>query len=112
MVLKNSLILVSLVVLTSCGGSVQTASKKNSSALPDGEQLYLENCASCHGIDGTLGKAGANNLSTTKLSDQEIKTIIEVGNSNGMPRFKEILGGDEEIEAVLQYIKGFRRIDG
>lgn len=112
MVLRIFIITVGLFALTSCGGSVQTADKKESGALPDGEQLYLENCASCHGIDGTLGKAGANNLTTTTLSDQELKTIIEVGNSNGMPRFKEILGGDEEIEAVVYYIKGFRRIDG
>ena len=112
MVLKTSILFASLIVLTSCGGSVQSASNKDSSGLPDGEQLYLENCASCHGIDGTLGKAGANDLSATMLSDQEMKTIIEVGNSNGMPRFKEILGGDEEIEAVIHYIKGFRRING
>lgn len=101
-----------MFALASCGGSVQTADKNDPNAVPDGEQLYLENCASCHGIDGTLGKAGANDLSTTKLDDQALKKIIEVGNSNGMPRFKEILGGDEEIDAVIYYIKGFRRIDG
>ena len=70
----------------------------------------MENCASCHGLDGTLGKAGSKDLSKTTMDFQQLKKVVEVGTSNGMPRFKEILGGEEEVEAVVQYVMGFKRI--
>lgn len=111
MVLKNGWFILILFALVSCGSDVQTGKSGERGSLPDGETLYLENCATCHGIDGTLGKAGSKDLTKTTLQVHELKKIVEVGTSNGMPRFKEILGGDAEVEAVVHYIMGFKRIN-
>lgn len=112
MVLKVvSTAIVFFFFLASCSGKVKTGEQKERASLPDGEELYMSNCASCHGLDGTLGKAGSKDLSKTTMQFEELKTVVEVGTSNGMPRFKEILGGNEEVEAVVQYIMGFKRIN-
>lgn len=103
--------MVVVVLLGSCGGgSTETGAQEKRNTLPDGGKLYLENCASCHGLDGTLGKAGSKDLSKTTMDFIQLKKVVETGTSNGMPRFKEILGGDEEVEAVVQYVMGFKRI--
>lgn len=111
MVLRIIVITCISVACVACNDNVKTSTEKNErNALPDGNALYLENCASCHGLDGTLGKAGSKDLSTTTLDFLQLKKVVEVGTSNGMPRFKEILGGEEEVDAVVQYIMGFKRI--
>ncbi len=110
MVLRFLSIPAVLVLLVSCGGEAKTGTPEKRDVLPDGAQLYMENCASCHGLDGTLGKAGSKDLSQTTMDFMQLKKVVEAGTSNGMPRFKEILGGDEEVEAVVQYIMGFKRI--
>lgn len=111
MVLRFFSITLALLLLISCGENIKTDNEREGrNALPDGAKLYMENCASCHGLDGTLGKAGSKDLSKTTMDFIQLKKVVEVGTSNGMPRFKEILGGDEEIEAVVQYVMGFKRI--
>jgi cytochrome c6 len=111
MVLRFFPIPFALFLLFSCGGNVKNGNKEDiKNVLPDGNALYIENCASCHGLDGTLGKAGSKDLSKTTLDFQQLKNVIEVGTGNGMPRFKEILGGEEEVDAVVQYVMGFKRI--
>lgn len=101
-----------LSALVSCGSKEKSSDEKKENVVPDGAELYMENCATCHGLDGTLGKAGSKDLTKTTMQAHELKKIIEGGTSNGMPRFKEILGGDAEVEAVVQYIMGFKRING
>lgn len=112
MVLRKITTLVCLVLVCSCGNKTKTGTPTTPEGLPDGAALYIENCASCHGADGTLGKAGSKDLTKLTKDFQQIKKIIEEGTQNGMPRFKEILGGDEEVEAVVQHIIGFKRING
>lgn len=113
MVLRSLISFSCIAVLTLACNSKgsKSASESSKVEIPDGAALYTENCATCHGIDGTLGKAGSKDLTKTTLQADELKQVIEFGTSNGMPRFKEILGGDEEVEAVIQYIKGFKRIN-
>src|SRR5690606_24205200 len=103
MVLRFFSIVFILFLLVSCGGDVKTGNQQEDrNTLPDGNALYMENCASCHGLDGTLGKAGSKNLSETTMDFLQLKNVVEFGTSNGMPRFKEILGGEEEVDAVVQ----------
>lgn len=111
MVLRFFSIAFMLFLLSACRGNVKTGSQEEDrNSLPDGNALYMENCASCHGLDGTLGKAGSKDLSKTTMDFQQLKKVVEVGTGNGMPRFKEILGGDAEVEAVVEYVMGFKRI--
>ena len=80
-------------------------------------EVYLKNCASCHGKDGkaqTLiaSKLGVKDLSHSKLSDAQIEQQIREGrpadqNSAKMPAFKDRLT-DEEIKSLITVVKEFR----
>lgn len=104
MVLKYSIAVVVLLLLASCGGNVKTGTSDGEKPAPDGAVLYGENCASCHGLDGAMVKAGAKDLTKTAMDYMQLKKVIEGGTPNGMPRFKEVLGGEKEVEAVVQYV--------
>ncbi len=78
-------------------------------ALPEksGKEIFENNCARCHGTDGTKGKWGAKNLKASTLSDTELLTII----SNGkriMPAWKQSLS-EHQIKLVKDYIKTLRK---
>ena len=70
----------------------------------DGAQLFLNNCASCHGVNGKLGMSGAKNLSKIILNDKQIARVIMNGKGT-MPAFKEILSSDTEIQAVVKHVR-------
>lgn len=92
---------------------------------PLGERVYVERCAVCHGTDGTGKGAAAPSMyprprdftlgqfkyKTTPPgqppSDADlINTVANGLQASAMPYFKDILA-PEEIEAVVEYIKGF-----
>ncbi len=95
------------MVVVGCNTSTDTAIS-DINYVPNGEQLYKQNCIACHGADGTLGKAGSKNLQQSTLSYDEVHKMIEVGGGNGMPRFKEILGRKGEVDAVVEYVMQMR----
>lgn len=105
MVLRSSFFIVSILLLTACGGG----SSKND-AIPSespeekGASLYTVNCASCHGEDGKLGSSGAKDLSVSKLNDKQIEKIIRKG-KNAMPSQEAILETDENIKLVIEHVK-------
>jgi len=108
-------VLFALIYLSFMFSSCTSSTSDNSidiktDSLPDGTQLYMENCAACHGRDGTLRKAGSKDLSEITLNFAEIKQVVELGTAQGMPRFKEILKTQENIEAVTSHVLGFQRI--
>ncbi len=109
MVLRYSIIATSLFLLASCGGNVKTGTSDGEKPAPDGATLYMENCASCHGMDGAMGKAGSKDLTKTTMDYMQLQKVIEGGTPNGMPRFKEVLGGEKEVEAVVQYVMGLKK---
>ncbi len=69
-----------------------------------GEQVYVEQCAPCHGLEGEGGVG--TNLQTSVLPRQELSTLITEGRG-GMPAFAATLG-PEEIEGVADYVAGLR----
>lgn len=111
---KVSLFIVTLFLVASCdGSSVETSSTSTDSGTsvnaPDGAALYSTHCATCHGLDGKLGKSGSKDLTQTTLQFLDIKKTIETGTIGGMPRFKGILKDDAEIDAVVQYVLLLKR---
>ncbi len=72
-----------------------------------GKQLFNSNCIICHGDDGKLGQAGAKDLSISKLSKEEIVSIVTTGR-NSMPPYKKYFT-PEEIEAIADYVKTLRK---
>lgn len=74
----------------------------------EGAAIYAKKCAVCHGKDGKgapAGKAmGAKDLTTSKLSEAEIVTVVENGKGKMTP-FKGKLT-DAEVKAVSKFVKG------
>ena len=73
----------------------------------DGEPLFGQNCAACHGSDGRGGER-APNIATTHdvvaLSDAELHDIVSKGRlSTGMPGFGAL--GDDKVDALAAYVR-------
>lgn len=87
-------------------------------AATSGADLFADNCASCHGLDGKARtpagkKFGAKDLSLSKLSDAEIEKQIRDGTKNDrgadkMPAFKDKLSASD-ISTLVSFAKTFRR---
>jgi len=85
---------------------------------PDGNALFLKNCAPCHGADGRAGtraarKLGVKDLTASKTTDVEIERQIREGKkdetgSQRMPSFTGKLK-DEEILALIATVKSLRK---
>lgn len=98
-------IIAFFVGLYSCTSQPElSSSESNVPEIIDGKALFMNNCASCHGVDGKLGMSGAKNLMETNLSDTEIKKIITYGKKT-MPAFKELIPTAKEIDAVVQHVR-------
>lgn len=110
MVLKIAPILIGLWLLSGCSetGSPESKTSNEEVSPPDGEMLFLNNCAACHGTDGKLGTSGAFDLTQTKLGTEEIKQIIIKGR-NGMPPFEYLIKDDSEIDAVVEYTESLKK---
>lgn len=58
-------------------------------------------------MDGTKGSFKAADLRTSRITDSEIKSIINIGRGK-MKSYKEKLS-EREIEEVTEYVKGLRK---
>lgn len=99
--------IVTVLTLSSCN-SGEVEKEKVAFVIPDGEKLFQQNCASCHGCDGTLGMSGANDLSESNMTFSEMKFIIEKGKGS-MPRFREMLSGEGEMDAVIEFVRTLKK---
>lgn len=98
----------SCLLLTSCNSESSSSSKTEEEIPPSGKELYMENCAVCHGEDGKLGSSGAKDLTLSQLSDSEVLQRIKEG-KNAMPPMKSALETNENVSAVAEYVKGMRK---
>ena len=94
--------LISLAV-TSCGEkSTVSESGAVNPEMIDGKKLFNIHCAACHKYNGTGGISGAKDLTSSSLSDEEMKKIISNGAGDMMP-FKDVISS-AEIDAVIAHI--------
>jgi len=110
-----AVIFATMLVLAACGGGANDGNNDNGAAdnnaadnnnseetadSGDGEEVYKENCASCHGDDlsGNVGPALDNVGSDHSVDD--IKQVIEDGQGS-MPA--GIVSGDDE-DAVAEWL--------
>jgi cytochrome c6 len=103
MVLRVVAVCLISLALTSCGD--ETSVSESGSVKPetiDGKQLFNIHCAACHKYNGTGGISGAKDLTSSPLSDEEMKKIISNGSGDMMP-FKDVISS-EEIDAVIAHI--------
>lgn len=84
----------------------QAFTSQNGRAPINAKTLFEENCAKCHGADGTRGKFGAANLRKSIMTEDAI--IERIGNGKRfMPSFKKRLTPDE-IRELAGYVKTLR----
>ena len=81
--------------------------------LRRGRQLYVENCASCHGTrgEGIVGPALNNKTLLTKASDAMLFATIRAGRPNTLMRaWGQDNGGpltDEDIRQIVTFIRAW-----
>ncbi len=88
-----------------------TAGSTASAQTLSGKDLYKNNCARCHGDDGTGGKGP--NLTTekrqAKWKDSDEKLVGKITNGAfGMPKFGKKLKPDE-IKAIATYVRSLKQ---
>lgn len=75
-------------------------------ALKNGEVIFTQVCAACHGQDGKLGVGGAKDLSASTLKHEQVVAMISQG--KGLMQPYEGVLSEQEIEAVATYTEGLR----
>lgn len=74
--------------------------------LYSAEVIYANECQRCHGMNGDAEVYKAYNLKTSKLNAQQATDIIR--NGRGTMKGYEKRLNDEQINAVAEYIQGFK----
>ncbi len=72
-----------------------------------GHELFLMNCAHCHGGDAR-GTAEAPNLATRHRSDARIASVVKNGIKGQMPRFNQKLH-DEDVRVLIHFLRSLNR---
>jgi cytochrome c oxidase cbb3-type subunit III len=80
---------------------------RDPAALRVGRNLFLNNCATCHGSDGR-GAPGFPNLTDHDWlwggNAEAIAHSISSGRTGVMPAWKQALGGDSGVEDMVAYV--------
>ncbi|MGZ6540016.1 MAG: c-type cytochrome, partial [Bacteroidia bacterium] len=84
-----------------------TNTSSNNSSANAGQDIFSQNCVSCHGEDGKAGLSGAADLSTSTLSLQAKIDIIKNGKNGTMPSYSAL--NDEQIKAVAEYTETLKK---
>lgn len=89
--------------MTACGDDGDGGDGSRASGSADGETIYNQNCASCHGGEGEggVGPEVGGGVLVEKYSVDEQREIVAEGRNN-MPGFGSSLS-DDEIDAVVVY---------
>ena len=83
----------------------------------DGETLYINNCAKCHGLTGLGDGPSVGSLNTQyglnltildNMTDDEISYIISVGRGMEMPPW-ELLLSQTQIQNLTEYVRGLAK---
>lgn len=111
MVLKIvSIAVIGLFIFSACseGKVSKKVTNEGENVEVDGQLLYTNNCASCHGPDGNLGNSGSKDLSKSKFNEQQVLNIIKKGKGT-MPPFEYLLTTDQERQAVMEFVMSLRK---
>jgi len=72
----------------------------------DGEALYKQHCAKCHGEAGVSKMGMIPNVKDTQLSAEQIMETIKKGRSTGRPMSMPPVAGlsDDDVAAIASYV--------
>ena len=103
-IVLNLIITTTILILFACGDEQQSSTQNNKLSSAD---LYIKNCAVCHGNDGKKGLSGASDLSASTLDYSSIVDVITNGRKI-MPPFKASLK-TQEIEAIAKHVESLKQ---
>ena len=78
-----------------------------SSAVTRGHDLFLMNCAHCHG-DDAHGSEEAPDLTKFNKSEARIASVVKNGIKGEMPSFGEKLT-DADVQMLIRFIRSLNR---
>src|SRR5438132_2168949 len=87
--------------------SALTLTVNEKALVARGHDLFLMNCAHCHGEDAH-GTVEGPNLATRRRSDARIASVIKNGIKGEMPRFNQKLH-DEDVQVLIHFIRSLSR---
>jgi mono/diheme cytochrome c family protein/uncharacterized protein YceK len=87
--------------------TVSALSRNEPSAVMRGHDLFLMNCAHCHG-DDAHGTEEAPDLTTLRKSDTRIASVVKNGIKGEMPRFDQKLS-DESVRLLTLFLHSVRK---
>lgn len=98
---------VTVIAACSSGGSTPAA-PSGDAVLVEGQRVYSQNCASCHGASGQggYGKKLAG-VVTEKYPNIDDQIALITNGKGAMPSFSKKLTADQ-ITAVTRYTRGSR----
>ena len=79
------------------------SSPNESSEVRRGQELFLTNCARCHG-DDARGTDEAPDLTKLNKSEARIASVIRNGIKGEMPRFSQKLT-DADVKVLIRFIR-------
>jgi cytochrome c len=111
---------IAALMMAAVAAAQQKSTKKasgsgasNSAAVGRGKDTFEKKCSICHYADSDakkigpglkgLTKRGTFTVNSNKVTDENLKTWIENGDSL-MPPFKEVLD-EQQIKDVIAYVK-------
>lgn len=81
------------------------------SPRPDGARLYAQNCAACHGEDGSGGIGVPLSLPSFQASvdDRYLRNTIRLGRPGRvMPAFTQL--SDAEVDAIIAHLRSWTKV--
>lgn len=95
----------------------EALAERESALVTMGREVWGNNCASCHGTDGTSDEVGTPSLNAqqflTAATDEQVHHVIAAGvPGTDMPAWWVEFGGaltDEQIRAVVAYIRSWEK---
>lgn len=101
------ILIVTALVIAACGGGGVVLPDNADEELFQGQAVYQQRCAQCHGQDGG-GGIGANIQDVeSRLTDAEQRDVVVSGRNGptgNMPAFGAVLS-DSDIDAVVRFTR-------
>jgi uncharacterized membrane protein SirB2 len=110
---NKALASVAMLLIIGAYGLAEMSHKKmmtgdnNITSASSGKDIYMNNCAVCHGEDGKAGKMGAADLSASAMDKNTMFGTIKSGKGT-MSGFDGVLT-DEQINEVIDYVQTLKK---
>ncbi|MGQ0828106.1 MAG: c-type cytochrome [Bacteroidota bacterium] len=104
---NKALAVIAFLLIVGAYGMAEMSKKQKSPAVEavvvstDGHELYIANCARCHGDDGKLGLMDSKDLTLSVMDLQQKMEIIKNGKGVMTPFAGQL--SDEQIKTVAEY---------